>query len=100
MFRENQFLKSKNQKINILDQTIISLLSSKAIGKQGKVPTGKQSFFNEGSGPYQLYQVMGSHPLRLYPARNRGLPIPPAGARTQDLRLKRPWVPAQVLCLQ
>jgi hypothetical protein len=35
-----------------------------------------------------------------YQRTYESLKIESAGARTQDLRLKRPQVPAQVLCLQ
>ena len=52
-------------KINSIDQKTNSLLSSKGIGKQGKVPTGKQASPKEGSGPYQLCQAMGSKPMTL-----------------------------------
>ena len=53
------------KKVNILEHNITSLLSAKAIGKQGKVPPGKQSCPKEGSGPYQLCQAMGSKPMTL-----------------------------------
>ena len=53
------------QKVHLLDSKINSLLSAKTLGKQGKVPTGKQSCPKEGSGPYQLCQAMGSKPMTL-----------------------------------
>jgi hypothetical protein len=40
------------QEVHLLDSNIHSLLSAKFLGKQGKVPTGKQSCPKVGSGPY------------------------------------------------
>jgi hypothetical protein len=59
------------QKVHLLDSKINALLSSKTLGKQGTVPTGKHPCPKEGSGPYQLCQAMGSKPMTLEQIANK-----------------------------